>query len=195
MSQHPESSRIIQLYCAVCPMVVSIACVTKSFRDISTVKYLHIIQLQPESSRIIQDNPESSKIILSSFTVRGGLIFKAHRLLHHSTSGLAPVVVSIACVTKSFCDIPSVKYPHIIQLQLECRRSNPSGKCSQERLTWGTVTSTMRKATNPPGCVRFSAGSSGGLHGLRHQELPRYLQREVPAHHSASARMIQINQE
>ena len=32
-------------------------------------------------------------------------------------------------------------------------RSNPSGKCSQERLTRGTVTSTMRRAAHPSGCA------------------------------------------
>jgi len=38
-------------------------------------------------------------------------------------------------------------------------RSNPSGKCSQERPTWGTVTSTMRKAAHPSGCARCGAGA------------------------------------
>ena len=42
-----------------------------------------------------------------------------------------------------------------------CRRwgSNRSGKCSQERLTRGTVTSTMRRAAHPPGCARCGAGA------------------------------------
>ena len=31
---------------------------------------------------------------------------------------------------------------------------NPSGKCSQERLTRGTVTSTMRRAAHPSGWAR-----------------------------------------
>ena len=45
---------------------------------------------------------------------------------------------------------------------LTCRRwrSNPSGKCSQERLTRGTVTSTMRRAVHPFGCAR--CGDSAG---------------------------------
>jgi len=38
-------------------------------------------------------------------------------------------------------------------------RSNPSGKCSQERLTQGTVTSTMRRAAHPSGCARCGAGA------------------------------------
>ena len=38
-------------------------------------------------------------------------------------------------------------------------RSNPSGKCSQERLTRGTVTSTMRRAAHPSGCARCGAGA------------------------------------
>ena len=42
-----------------------------------------------------------------------------------------------------------------------CRRwrSNPSGKCSQERLTRGTVTRTMRRAAKASGCARCGAGS------------------------------------
>jgi len=45
-------------------------------------------------------------------------------------------------------------------LQMESRRwrSNPSGKCSQERLTRGTVISTMRRAARPSG--RGGAGCS-----------------------------------
>ena len=38
-------------------------------------------------------------------------------------------------------------------------RSKTSGKCSQERLTRGTVTSTMLRAAHPSGCVRCSAGA------------------------------------
>jgi len=38
-------------------------------------------------------------------------------------------------------------------------RSIPSGKCSQGRLTWGTLTSTMRRAAHPSGCARCSAGA------------------------------------
>ena len=34
------------------------------------------------------------------------------------------------------------------------RRSNPSGKCSQERLTRGTVSSDTRRAAHPSGCAR-----------------------------------------
>ena len=48
-------------------------------------------------------------------------------------------------------------------------RSNPSGKCSQERLTRGTVTSTMRKAAHPPGCARCVAGA--GCSAIRYQSL------------------------
>ena len=42
-----------------------------------------------------------------------------------------------------------------------CRkwRSNPSEKCSHERLTRGTVTSTMRRAARPSGCARCGAGA------------------------------------
>ena len=32
-------------------------------------------------------------------------------------------------------------------------------RCSQERLTWGTVTSTMRMAAHPSGCARCGAGA------------------------------------
>ena len=44
-----------------------------------------------------------------------------------------------------------------------CRRrwrSNPSGKCSQERLTRGTVTSTMRRAAHPSARCGAGAGCS-----------------------------------
>ena len=36
---------------------------------------------------------------------------------------------------------------------------DPSGKRSQERLTRGTVTSTMRRAAHPSGCARCGAGA------------------------------------
>jgi len=52
-----------------------------------------------------------------------------------------------------------------------CRRwrSNPSGKCSQERLTRGTVSSTMRRAAHPSGGARCSAGA--GCSALKYQYL------------------------
>ena len=46
---------------------------------------------------------------------------------------------------------------------------NPSGKCSQERLTRGTVTSTMRKAAHPSGCARCGAGA--GCSAIKYQSL------------------------
>ena len=46
-------------------------------------------------------------------------------------------------------------------------RSNPSGKCSQERLSRGTVTSTMRKAAHPSGCARCGAGA--GCSAIKYQ--------------------------
>ena len=39
-------------------------------------------------------------------------------------------------------------------------RSNQSGKCSQARLTRGTVTSTVRRAAHPSGGARCGAGTS-----------------------------------
>ena len=54
---------------------------------------------------------------------------------------------------------------------LQCRgrrwRPNPSGKCSQERLTRGTVTSTMRRAAHPSGCARCGAGA--GCSAIKYQ--------------------------
>jgi len=52
-----------------------------------------------------------------------------------------------------------------------CRRwrSNPSGKCSQERLTRGTVTSTKRRAAHPSGCARCGAGA--GCSAIKHQSI------------------------
>ena len=42
-----------------------------------------------------------------------------------------------------------------------CRRcgSNPPEKCSQEWLTWATVSFTMRRAAHPAGCARCGAGA------------------------------------
>ena len=48
-------------------------------------------------------------------------------------------------------------------------RSNPSGKCSQERLTRGTVTSTMCRAAHPSGCARCGAGA--GCSAIKYQSL------------------------
>ena len=46
---------------------------------------------------------------------------------------------------------------------------NPSGKCPQERLTRGTLTSTIRKAAFPPGCARCGAGA--GCSAIKYQSL------------------------
>jgi len=45
--------------------------------------------------------------------------------------------------------------------EIEWRRwkSNSSWKCSQERLSRGIVTSTMRRAARPSGCARCGAGA------------------------------------
>ena len=58
-----------------------------------------------------------------------------------------------------------------MQSVTQCRRrgSNPLGKCSPERLTRGTVTSTMRKAAHPPGCARCGAGA--GRSSIKYQSL------------------------
>ena len=50
-----------------------------------------------------------------------------------------------------------------------CRRwsSNRYGKCSQERLRRGTVTSAMRRAAHPSGCARCGAGA--GCLAIRYQ--------------------------
>jgi len=44
-----------------------------------------------------------------------------------------------------------------------------SGKCSQERLTRGTVTSTMRRAAHPAGSARCGAGA--GCSAIKYQSL------------------------
>ena len=49
------------------------------------------------------------------------------------------------------------------------RRSNLSGKCWQELLTQGTVTSTMRKAEHLAGCARRGAGA--GCSAIKYQSL------------------------
>ena len=48
-------------------------------------------------------------------------------------------------------------------------RSNLSGKCSQERLTRGTVTITMRRAAHPSGCERCVAGA--GCSAIKYQSI------------------------
>ena len=52
-----------------------------------------------------------------------------------------------------------------------CRtwRSNPSGKCSRERLTRGTVISTMRRAAHPSGSAR--CGADADCLVIRYQSL------------------------
>ena len=54
---------------------------------------------------------------------------------------------------------------HLIQRRRG--RSNPSGKCSQERLTRGTETSTMRRAAHPSGRARCGAGA--GCSAIKYQ--------------------------
>ena len=51
------------------------------------------------------------------------------------------------------------------------RRSNPSGKGSQERLTRGTVASTICRAAHPSGCARCVAGA--GCSAKENQPLKR----------------------
>ena len=46
---------------------------------------------------------------------------------------------------------------------------NPSRKCSQERLTRGTVSSTMRRAAHPSICARCGAGA--GFAAITYQSL------------------------
>ena len=50
-------------------------------------------------------------------------------------------------------------------------RSNPSGKCSQERLKRGTVTSTMRRPEHPSGCAKCGAGA--GCSAIKYQFLKK----------------------
>ena len=50
-------------------------------------------------------------------------------------------------------------------------RSSPSGKCSQERLTRGTVTSTRRRAAHSSECARCGAGA--GCSAIKYQFLSR----------------------
>ena len=52
-------------------------------------------------------------------------------------------------------------FPHKCYFEQRGRRrgSNPSGKCSQERLTRGRVTRTMRREAYPYGCARCGAGA------------------------------------
>jgi len=66
------------------------------------------------------------------------------------------------------------------------RRSNPSGKSSQERLTQGTVTSTMRRAAHPSGCARCGAGISVlHPHFRRHIRFAPPIQKEYEVEHGS----------
>jgi len=68
-------------------------------------------------------------------------------------------------------------------------RSNPPGKRSQERLTRGTVASTMRRAAHPSGCARCGAGA--GCSAIKYQSLhPRLpLSSEYGTHKTVKARV------
>ena len=57
----------------------------------------------------------------------------------------SPITTSLLAAVASECLIPRPSRRW---------RSNPSGKCPQERLIRGTVTSTMRRAAHPSGCAR-----------------------------------------
>ena len=48
-------------------------------------------------------------------------------------------------------------------------RSNPSGKCTQERLKQGTVTRKLRRAAHPSECARCGAGA--GCSAITYQSL------------------------
>ena len=63
-------------------------------------------------------------------------------------------------------------YQALVNLPSVCRKwtTNSSGKCSQVRLTQGTVTSTMCKAAHPPGCARCGAGAV--CSARKYQSLP-----------------------
>ena len=82
------------------------------------------------------------------------------------------------CVPLSEIDRGSMpcRFPHE-NARAACRRwrSNPSGKCSQERLARGTVTSTMRRAAYPSGCERCGAGA--GCSAIKYQSLERPISR------------------
>ena len=58
-------------------------------------------------------------------------------------------------------------------------RWNPSKKCSQERLTRGTVTSTMRRALHPSGCAR--CGACAGSSAIHYQSLKVPRSQEAPS--------------
>ena len=61
-------------------------------------------------------------------------------------------------------------------------KSNPSGKYSQERLTRGTVTTTMRRAEHPSGCARCGAGA--GCSTIKYHSLSVRSQRGIIQPHA-----------
>ena len=72
-------------------------------------------------------------------------IYELQRRLQH-WSKLTVLVQKVNLHHRAYC--PSGRW-----------RSNPFGKFSQEQLTRGTGTSTMRRAAHPSGCARCGAGA------------------------------------
>jgi hypothetical protein len=61
-------------------------------------------------------------------------------------------------------------------------RSNPSGKCSRDRLTRGTATSTLCGAAHSSGCARCGAGA--GCSAMKYQSFKFCLRKSAIAKHT-----------
>ena len=91
-----------------------------------------------------------------------------NRPLHAVTFRYIPLQTA-----QSFQDLPQPLCPalgpwgrdHMISQPAPCRRwrSNPSGKCSQARLTRGTVTSATRRVAHPSGCAGCGADACSAI--------------------------------
>ena len=128
---------------------------------------------------------------------RGGLVREARRLCVSLNSGLesdkeeekkrrSPLGSRDYAETTQICDVyaavansgEAATAPERVSNGGRCPctersgkwRPNPFEKYPQERLTWGTVTSTMRRAAHSSGWARCGAGA-GGCSAMKHQSL------------------------
>ena len=77
--------------------------------------------------------------------------------------------VACVCVFEKMACVCVFKMTYMCSQIVKGSRSNPPGKCSLERLTRGTVTSTMHRVAHPSGCARCGVGA--GCLAIIHQSL------------------------
>ena len=109
-----------------------------------------------KGERIFNELMTSDRKLTASREGSKWRIYELQRRLQH-WSKLTVLVRKVNLHHRAYC--PSGRW-----------RSNPSGKFSQEQLTRGTVTGTMRGAAHPSGCARCGAGA--GCSAMKCQSLP-----------------------